>query len=85
MCHRFSFLVLFINIFLIHFQYIIMFQEVEEKGERNRRETVRRFSEISQDWMKEILNVNKELLDVQAIIAKDEESTTNCMTGAIKT
>lgn len=81
MCNRF----LIIMFVLIHLMFIVAIAQQVKGEERNQRETVREISELRQDWMKEILNVNKELLDVQAVIAKDEESTTNCMTGTRKT
>ncbi|XP_051161353.1 putative uncharacterized protein DDB_G0286901 [Leptopilina boulardi] len=87
MCHCILFLMFFLKIFFINYKYIfviIISQQVMGE-ERNPRETVRQINQVSQDWMMEILNVNKELLDVHAVIAKDEESTTNCMMGTKKT
>ena len=54
-----------------------------KKGERIEKRKVREIPEL-EDWIKPIGKIKPELLNIQAIIVKDEELTQNCMQGSPK-
>ena len=79
---RFSFMVIFINFLLIHSECSVTFSRMK-KGERIEKRKVREIPEL-EDWIKPIGKIKPELLNIQAIIVKDEELTQNCMQGSPK-
>ncbi|XP_033225754.1 uncharacterized protein LOC117178437 [Belonocnema kinseyi] len=81
-----SLLVFFLDFLLKNVECSVISYQVKNSKttqERKKRETINQSN--SSNWIKPISDVNQDLLNVQAIIAKDEKMKDNCMTGSQNT
>ena len=81
---RSSLFVVFLNILLTNVKCsVISYSMVNERIlERRTREASSIIN--SSNWMKNISKLNEDLLNIQAVIVKDEELKGKCMTGSKK-